>query len=84
MLGWTNKSTWRVAVWFEEEMEQLARKNRDVESLAEQLQEAVIEGNPLKDQSNLYCDFINVALCDVNWQELAFYAIENTEEEDAE
>lgn len=86
--GWTNRETWLVALWIDNEQgsyeysRELARRYADrptpVQLLANALHEWVKEGAP--ELNGLWSDLQTRALRRVNWYEIAENYIEEVEE----
>lgn len=86
--GWTNKPTWLVALWIDndqglqEMVLEAARNDKDdARLLAGWLQDMFTdELNPIYADASMYADILGWALCYVDWDSLAEHFIETAKE----
>ncbi|MFO0888321.1 MAG: DUF6573 family protein [Isosphaeraceae bacterium] len=88
--GWTNYETWAVKLWLDNEptsyhhWTERARSwkaEEDACGFAEELKEAVQDGNPLAEAASVYADLLSAAISDVDWLEIAESYLDDVEEE---
>jgi hypothetical protein len=83
--GWTNYSTWNVALWFgegeQEQIDEMAdevvRQEGDARMLADQIEGYVDEMKP--EVSGMFSDLLTHALGEVNWDEIAEHYFEDAQ-----
>jgi hypothetical protein len=88
--GWTNYETWCVKLWIDNEEssynywqeraeELLEDAVTPTVDLADELEEAFVEGDPLE-EAGVYTDLLYSALGKVNWYEIAKSILEEVKE----
>jgi hypothetical protein len=72
--GWSNKETWLLNLWYGEVLNDLIDEKgcQSCDDIKEFMETVLQECEPLESfPSGLYMDFINDALSQVDWRELA-------------
>lgn len=85
--GWTNRATWLVQLWLDNEqgtqvaLYDIARSNREsLANTADGIKDYIEELLPELD--GFAADLMSVAIGEVNWSEIAEHAIENLDEQE--
>ena len=83
--GWTNKATWLVNLWMGDYFESCREDGMEIDAdFIEASINDMLE-DQMPDQSSLMADFINMAIAEVNWRELAaHYQIHQLDPEEFE
>ena len=83
--GWTNKPTWLIKLWIDNEegsqnywLEEA--KDKGAYDLANQLREEFEDSAPTANEASFWSDLMSWALASVNWDEVAKALIEDAEE----